>query len=149
MRWVAPLFLGLVLFALGRHYSGLAAGLFMGTVGVAAGLAVGKIVRGRVLRNAPAGPELLPGETPRLHGPVQLLQPQGPAREAWAYLSDQRLSLRPSDGGEGVDLKLSELEEIRPGKKSWRGGELGLVFAGKTWKLRVPDAARWAAALKA
>lgn len=149
MRWAAPLFLGIVLFALGRHYSGLAAGLFMGGVGIAAGLAVGKIVRRRVLRNAPPAPALQAGEQARLHGPVQLLQPQGPAREAWAYLSDQRLSLLPEDGGAGVDLKLSELEEIRPGKKSFRGGELGLVFAGKTWKLRVPDAARWAAALKA
>jgi hypothetical protein len=133
----------------GRHYSGLPAGAFMGTVGVLMGWVLGKLLRGRAVQQAPPPPEALPGERPVLHGPLSLLQPQGPSRQAWGYLSDQRLSLRPLDAGAGVDLSLSDLEEIRPQQKGWRGGRLSLVFKGQVWKLQVPDARRWEQALRA
>lgn len=149
MRFLVPLALGLALFSLGRHYSGNAAGVFLAGLGVAVGLTVGKMVRGRGVRMAPPPPQPLPGERPALHGPLRLLQAQGPAREAWAYLSDQRLSLRPLDQGDGVDLALADLDEIRPLQRGWRGGRLSLVFKGQVWKLQVPDARRWESALRA
>lgn len=148
MTWAAPLLLASVALGLGWRLSGPAAGVFLAAVGLALGLGLGRVVRARLLRQAPPPPEPLPGETPRLHGPVQLLQPQAPPRAAWAYLSDRRLSLRPLDGGEGVDLDLAGFEELRPLARRWRGEDLSLVFRGQAWRLRVPDGARWKAALR-
>jgi hypothetical protein len=149
MRAVLPLLLGAILFAVGRHYSGLAAGAFMAAVGVVMGWVLGKLLRGRAVQQAPPPPAALPGEIPILHGPLSLLQPQGPAREAWGYLSDRRLSLHPLDAAPGVELSLADLEEIRPQQKGWRSGRLSLVFKGQVWKLQVPDARRWERALRA
>lgn len=148
MRLLVPAFLAVVLFAAGRHYSGVPAGLFLGALGAVLGWNLGRLVRGRSVRNAPPPPAPREGEAPLLHGPLELLQPQGPARPVWAYLSTQRLSLRPLGAGEGVDLELGELDEIRPIERGWRGGRLSLVFKGQAWKLRVPDARRWEAALR-
>lgn len=148
MRALVPLLLGAFVYALGARYSGHAAGAFLGVLALIAGFTVGKIVRGRAVRTAPAPPGRREGEAPLLHGPLRLRQPEGADREAWAYLSDQRLNLLPLEGGEGVELELKALEEIRPVKRGWRGGELSLVFAGKTWRLRVPDAKRWEMAIR-
>lgn len=150
MTWIVPCLLALALFVLGQHHSGPVAGAFMAVVGLVVGRSLGHAIRGRSIRQAPSPPEALPGEHPILHGPMQLLQPQGAAREVWAYLSDQRLSLQPSGAGAGpgVVLPLSQLQEIRPPARGARKGHLSLVFAGQTWKLKAPDARRWVEALR-
>lgn len=148
MTWIVPSFLALALFLLGQHHSGPVAGAFMAVVGLVVGRSLGHAIRGRSIRQAPTPPDALPGEKPILHGPVRLLQSQGPDCEVWAYLSNQRLSLQPSGAGEGVTLLLSQLEEIRPPARGSRNGRLSLVFAGQTWKLKAPDARRWVQALR-
>lgn len=148
MKLLVPSLLAVFLFAAGRHYSGVPAGIFLGALGAVVGWNVGRLVRGRSMRNAPPAPDLRAGEAPLLHGPLELLQSQGPARPIWAYLSTQRLSLCPLDLGDAVHLELTELDEIRPIERSWRGGRLSLVFKGQVWKLRVPDARRWETALR-
>jgi hypothetical protein len=141
--------LGLIVYGLGARYSGPAAGFFLGALGAVAGYGIGRLVRGRAVRNAPTPPERRAGENPLLHGPLQLRQAQGPDRDVWGYLSDQRLSLVPLEGGDAVDLELKAVEEIRPGRRTWRGGEMTVVVNGNAWRLRVPDAQRWTAALRA
>jgi hypothetical protein len=148
VRFLVPAFLGFVVFSLGMHYSSAAAGLFLGTLAAIASYQIGSMVRGRAVRNAPAPPERRDGENPLLHGPLLLRQASGPDREVWAYLSDQRLSLLPLEGGDGVQLELKSIEEIRPGRKSLKGGELSVVAAGQTWRLKVPDVERWISALR-
>jgi hypothetical protein len=148
VRFLVPALLGLIVYGLGARYSGPAAGFFLGALGVIAGLGMGRLVRGRAVRNAPAPPERRAGENPLLHGPLQLRQAQGPDREVWAYLSDQRLSLLPLEGGEGVDVDLKAVEEIRPVRKAWRGGEFTVVANGASWRLKAPDVERWISALR-
>jgi hypothetical protein len=148
VRFLVPAFVGLIVYALGAHYSGPAAGAFLAALAAVAAFMVGKLVRGRAVRNAPTPPERRAGENPLLHGPIVLRQSQGPDREVWAYLSDQRLNLLPLEGGEGVQVELKGVDEIRPGKKTWKGGELTLVAGGNAWRLRVPDAERWIGALR-
>lgn len=148
MRFLVPSFLGFVVFSLGMHYSGAAPGLFLGTLAAIASYQIGGMVRGRAVRKAPAPPERREGENPLLHGPLTLRQAQGADREIWAYLSDQRLSLLPLEGGDGVSIELKSVEEIRPGKRSWKGGEISVVAAGQTWRLKVPDAQRWISAMR-
>lgn len=148
MRYLVPAVLGLILYAAGVHYSGQAAGAFLGSVAAVVAYQVGGMVRGRAVRNAPAPPQRREGETPLLHGPLTLRQAQGPDRAVWGYLSDQRLSLLPLEGGDGVHLELKAVEEIRPGKKSFKGGEMTVVAGGNAWRLVVPDVARWIDALR-
>jgi hypothetical protein len=148
MKLVAPFILGLALFGLGQRLSGNAAGLFLAAIGVAVGLMLGRVLRARAMRNAPAAPAALPGETPLLHGPLQLLQNDG-RHDVWAYLSDQRLQLLPSGGGEGVTIDLAQVDELRPGRRSFTGaGELGVVVQGRLWRLQAPDLTRWLHALQ-
>lgn len=148
MKFAVPLLLGLALYGLGRSLSGTAAGLFLAAIGVAVGLSLGRLMRARAMRQAPAAPPLLPGEKALLHGPLQLLQNDG-RHEVWAYLSDQRLQLLPVGGGEGVQLALPQVDELRPGRKAFGGGgELGVVVQGRLWRLQVPDLARWRKALE-
>jgi hypothetical protein len=148
VRFLVPAFLGFVVFSLGMHYSSAAAGLFLGGLAAIASYQIGGMVRGRAVRNAPAPPERRDGENPLLHGPLTLRQAQGPDRAVWAYLSDQRLSLLPLEGGDGVHIELKSIEEIRPGKQSWKGGEMSIVTGGQTWRLKVPDAQRWISAMR-
>lgn len=148
MKWLVPSFLGLALYILGARHSGPVAGAFLGVLGVAVGLNLGGIIRGRTLRKAPPPPPALPDEHPILHGPLRLLQAQGPDREVWGYLSDRRLSLLPQGDGDGVSLDLATLEEIRPQRARAQRGRLSLVFAGQVWKLHAPDARRWEDALR-
>jgi len=148
MKLIVPFLLGLALFGIGQRLSGPAAGLFLAFIGVAVGLGLGRVVRARAVRNAPPVPTVHTGETPLLHGPLQLLQNDGP-QEVWAYLSDTRLQLLPVGGGDGVELKLAQVEELRPGRKSFSGGgELGVVVQGQLWRLQTPDLARWRQALQ-
>ena len=105
-------------------------------------------MRGRAVRNAPAPPPRREGESPLMHGPLTLRQAQGPDRPVWAYLSDQRLSLLPLEGGDGVHIELKAIEEIRPGKKSFKGGEMTVLAGGNAWRLVVPDAGRWTETLR-
>lgn len=147
MKLLVPALLGLILAAFGGRVGGAPAAALMGAVGLLAGWSMGRLVRSRKMRQAPAAPPLRAGETPLLHGPVRLLQ-EGGARACWAYLSDRRLSLLPEDLGEGVDLELSRLDEIRPLKRRWRSGELSVVVEGRSWRLRLPDVRRWERALR-
>jgi hypothetical protein len=148
-RYWGALLMGLVLFSVGKAYAGWAGGLAAGASAAFLALFMGAQVRGRAMRKAPAAPPLHNGETPLLHGPVSVLGKSG-ARECWAYLSDRRLSLLPSDGGDGQTLLLSAVQELRPPRRRWLGsGPLGLVAEGQLWQLKVPDAERWLAALKA
>ena len=148
MKLIVPFLLGLALFGIGQRLSGPAAGLFLAFIGVVVGLGLGRVVRARAVRNAPPVPAAQAGETPLLHGPLQLLQNDG-KHEVWAYLSDKRLQLLPVGGGDGVELKLALVEELRPGRKSFSGsGELGVVVQGQLWRLLTPDLERWRQALQ-
>jgi hypothetical protein len=147
-RYVGALFMGVGLFLVGKERAGLPAGIFAALVGVMVALFMGTLVRGRAMRKAPEAPAMLPGESPLLHGPVSFIEAKG-SREGWAYLSDQRLSLFPSDGGEGQILKLSAITELRPPRRQIFGhGPLGLVANGKLWRLKMPDLDRWLLALR-
>jgi hypothetical protein len=148
MRLIVPFILGLALFGLGQRVSGNAAGYFLAVIGVVVGLMLGRVLRVRAMHNAPPAPPTLPGELPLLHGPLQLLQNDG-RHEVWAYLSDQRLQLLPADGGDGVVISLSQVDELRPGRKRFSGaGELGVVVQGRLWRLQTPDLPRWMAAMQ-
>lgn len=148
MRYLGALLMGLILFAVGNAKAGLPAGIFAGLSSGLVTLYMGTLVRGRAMRKAPSAPQLRSGETPLLHGPVQILEREG-KRECWAYLSDQRLSLLPSDGGEGQTLDLKAVQELRPPKRRLLGnGPLGVVTNGQLWQLKVPDAERWMTALR-
>jgi hypothetical protein len=147
-RYVGALLVGFILFAVGKVKGGWPAGIFAGASSAMVALYMGTLVRGRAMRKAPEAPAMRAGEAPLLHGPVSIIEKQG-GRECWAYLSDQRLSLLPSDGGDGVTLDLSKILELRPPKRRWIGyGPLGLVVQGQLWQLKVPDAERWLEALR-
>jgi hypothetical protein len=147
-RFFGPAFIGFLLLAVGHARAGWPAGIFAGLCAFILTLFMGSLVRGRALKQAPAAPPLLAGETPLLHGPVSF-SAGGPAVEGWAYLSDQRLTLLASDETDGATIRLKEVEELRPAKRGWRsGGELGVVAAGRLWRLKVPDSARWLALLQ-
>lgn len=148
MRFIAPFFFALILFLFGRRLGGLPVGLLLGIGGAVSAYMLGKVLRGRTARKAPPAPAAEAGESPRLHGPVQVHQAQG-AQECWAYLSDRRLSLLPLDGAQGVELRLAELTEIRPLKRRFGGsGDLAVVGPQGSWRLRVPSQARWLEALR-
>jgi hypothetical protein len=148
-RYLGALFMGVGLFLVGKERAGWGAGVLAALVGVMTALFMGTLVRGRAMRKAPEAPAMLPGETPLLHGPVSFIEAAGSSREGWAYLSDQRLSLFPSDGGQGQVLKLNTITELRPPKRLLFGqGPLGLVANGQLWRLKVPDLDRWLAALR-
>ena len=148
MRLLAPFLTALLLFAFGRHLGGIAVGLLLGAGGAVVAWYIGALIRGRLTRNAPLPPELMLGEAQRLHGPIKVIQQQGP-QACWAYLSDQRLSLLPQDGAKGAQLMLGSLDEIRPLKRGFSGGgQIVLVSQGATWRLQVPDQARWLSALQ-
>jgi hypothetical protein len=147
-RYFGALFLGTGLFLVGKERAGWPAGIFASMIGVMVALFMGTLVRGRAMRKAPEAPAMRPGETPLLHGPVSFIESSG-SRDGWAYLSDQRLSLFPGDGGQGQVLELSSITELRPPRRQIFGqGPLGLVAAGQLWRLKVPDLDRWTTALR-
>jgi hypothetical protein len=147
-RYVGAVLLGTGLFFVGQARAGWGAGVLAAMVGVTVALFMGTLVRGRAIRKAPTAPAMLPGETPLLHGPVDIIEASA-KRAGWAYLSNQRLSLYPSDGGEGVTLKLKDVSELRPPKRQIFGeGPLGVVADGQLWSLKVPDNQRWLQALR-
>lgn len=147
-RWLVPVLWGLLVGAVAKERAGWAAALFGGLSTGILSLYVGALVRGRAMKKAPEAPAMLPGETPLLHGPVVVLSDAG-RRDCWAYLSDRRLSLLPSDGSQGPVLLLSQLKELRPAKPRLVGyGPIGLVFEGQLWQIKVPDAERWMSALR-
>ena len=85
---------------------------------------------------------MLPGETALLYGPGELSD-QGGSSKVWIYVSNLRLMLRDADGDK-VDLKLSEIEELRPPQSGLLGGRLKIVAKGRgLLTLKVPDAKRW------
>ncbi len=144
-KYLGPLIVGAQLFGVGKARAGWAGGLFAAATSATLTLYVGTLVRGRALRKAPGPPPANPGETPLLHGPVQLVGDDG-SREAeyWAYLSDRRLSLLPLDGSPGETLELAAIQELRPAPRKLFGrGPLGVVARGRLWRLEVPDAQRW------
>lgn len=145
--WV-PLVFGTALGLLGRRSGGDAVGLFMAVLGLVLAWGLGRALRLRRLRKAPPPPTLLPGERALLHGPLHLLEAPGRKREVWGYLSDRRLHLCPSDGGDGLDLDLARLDEIRPLRRGYLGGEIGLLLGRDLWRLKVPDYERWMEALR-
>jgi hypothetical protein len=148
-RYAGAFLVAFVLFAVGKARGGWPAGIFAGASSGLIALYMGTLVRGRAMRKAPGAPSMLPGEAPLLHGPVSIIEKEG-KRDCWAYLSDQRLSLLPGDGGEGVVLELAEVKELRPPQRRLIGyGPLGIVADGQLWQLKVPDTERWLAALRA
>lgn len=149
-RWLVPLFLTLFVGAFAKSRAGWPAGIFGGLSTGILSMYVGTLVRGRAMKKAPEAPAMLAGEKPLLHGPVVVLA-QGGKRECWAYLSDQRLSLFPTDGSEGQVLPLGALKELRPSKPGLFGlghSPIGLAFEGQLWQIKVPDAERWMSALR-
>lgn len=98
--------------------------------------------RGRVRRKQGEAPAMLAGETALLYGPLELSDAGGKS-QAWGYVSNFRLMFRDEDGAR-IDLKLSDIEEMRPPKSGFFGGELALVAKGHgLLTLKVPDASRW------
>ena len=147
-KYVGALFMGLGLFLVGKERAGWPVGIFGAAMGVMVALFMGTLVRGRAMRKAPEAPTMLTGETPLLHGPVTFIEKSG-RREGWAYLSDQRLSLFPSDGGDGQILSLDSISELRPPKRQVFGeGPLGVVAHGQLWTFKVPDTDRWMSTLR-
>jgi hypothetical protein len=105
------------------------------------------MLRGRLRRRQGEAPRLLEGEKALLFGPGEVADSQGSAK-AWIYLSNLRLMLR-EEGGGAVDLKLEEIEELRPAKEKLFGGELALVAKGRGLiRLKVPDVSRWQKAMQ-
>jgi hypothetical protein len=145
VKLLLPALMGLILAAFGARLGGPPVAVFLGAIGMVSGWGLGRMVRAGRMRQAPPP---RPGETPLLHGPLQLMQASGP-RDCWAYLSDQRLSLQPADQSEGVELELAKLDELRPIEKRWKGGLLTLVVAGEAWRIQVPDVLRWEKAIRA
>lgn len=147
-RWFVPVLLALIVGSVGKSRGGWPAALFGGLSTGVLSLYVGTLVRGRAMKKAPSAPAMQAGEKPLLHGPVEVLSADG-KRACWAYLSDHRLSLLPSDGSDGQVLPLSQLKELRPAKHGLFGdGPIGLVFEGQLWQIKVPDAERWMGALR-
>jgi hypothetical protein len=104
------------------------------------------MARGRVRGRQGEAPELLPGETARLYGPVEVVDAGG-ASKAWAYVSNRRLMLRDASGSK-ADLALSDIEELRPPQAGLFSGQVSLVAKGRgLLTLKVPDAKRWHAAI--
>ena len=148
MRFAAPLFFAFMLFLFGRRLGGVPVGLLLALGGGVVAWTLGSVLRSRAVGKAPPAPAAEPGESPRLHGPVTVLQAQGP-QACWAYLSDRRLNLLPTDGSQGVQLRLDQLTDIRPFKRRWTGaGEISLASASGTWRLKVPGQEQWLQALR-
>jgi hypothetical protein len=100
------------------------------------------LVRGRVRRKQGEAPELLAGEAATLYGPGQITD-SGGSSEAWFYLSNRRLMLRDA-GGAQVDLRLDEIQELRPPSAGFFSGTVSVVAKGRgVLTLKVPDAKRW------
>ena len=105
------------------------------------------MTRGRLRRKQGEAPSMLAGETALLYGPITLTDSGGTSK-AWAYLSNLRLMFRDGEGS-GVDMKLSEIDELRPPRAGFFSGELSLVANGRgLMTLKVPDAKRWHAAIQ-
>jgi hypothetical protein len=104
--------------------------------------------RSRLARKKGQAPRMEEGETALLHGPLELAQGGGEA-EAWAFLSDRRLTLNALDGSV-AEIRLSQITELRPPRPGLTGaGEVSLVAEGKgLLTLKVPDAKRWHRALQ-
>lgn len=129
--------------------SGPAAGLAAGLLSAAGFIVGGRLLRARLRKRQGQAPDMLPGETALLHGPGLVADRQGSA-QAWLYLSDRRLLLHEEGGAAPVQIPLNEIEELRPPRTGWwTGGELALVAKGKgLLRLKVPDCARWHAAIQ-
>jgi hypothetical protein len=104
------------------------------------------MMRGRLRRKQGEIPAMLQGEEARLYGPGELSDSGGTAK-VWIYVSNLRLMVRGEDGAK-VDLKLSEIEELRPPQSGVLNGRVSLVAKGHgLLHLKVPDAKRWHAAI--
>lgn len=147
-RLLAPLIIGLVMLALGHAKAGWLVGILLGSGAALMAFLFADMARKRALRQAPRAADLRPGEQALLHGPVKVTA-VGEARDCWAYLSDQRLSLLPMDGGAGVEVDLTRLEEVRPTVMGWMGsGTVTVVTAGLAYELKLAQPERWEAALR-
>jgi hypothetical protein len=105
------------------------------------------LVRGRVRRRQGETPDLLSGEVATLYGPGEISD-SGGSSEAWFYLSNRRLMLRNVSGAK-LDLRLDEIEELRPPREGFLNGTLSLVAKGRgILTLKVPDAKRWHDAIR-
>ncbi len=146
-----PLFFGTLVGLAAAGRSGPAAGILAGLLSFLGFFFGGKLARGRVLKRQGPPPSMRPGEQALLHGPGEVADARGSA-PAWIYLSNQRLTLQEqgADAGAGTDIALSRIEELRPARQGWFGGEVVLVAAGQGMiTLKVSDARRWHGALKA
>ena len=120
--------------------------ILVGVLSAMGFLTASVMARGRVRGKQGEAPELMPGETARLYGPVEIVDAGG-ASKAWAYVSNRRLMLRDASGSK-ADLALADIEELRPPKERLFGGEVALVAKGRgLLTLKVPDAKRWHAAI--
>jgi hypothetical protein len=104
------------------------------------------MMRGRLRRKQGVPPSMLPGEEARLYGPGELIDSAGRAK-VWIYVSNMRLLVRGDDGAT-LDLPLAEVQELRPPRIGFLSGELSLVAKDRgLFRLKVPDARRWHAAI--
>ena len=116
--------------------------ILVGVLSAMGFLTASTIARGRVRRKQGEAPAMLPGEKALLYGPAGLSD-QGGSSQAWVYVSNMRLLMR-DEGGSKLDLKLSDIEELRPPKAGMFSGEVALVARGHgLLTLKVPDAKRW------
>lgn len=100
------------------------------------------MIRHRLRSRQGAAPSLLEGESALLYGPGELSDSAGSAK-VWIYVSNLRLMVRDEDGAK-VEMPLSDIEELRPPRLGFFGGELGLVAKGRgLLVLKVPDVSRW------
>lgn len=149
-RFFFALFFG-TLIALAAMGLGITGSSHVQTAGIGILSALGFLVatlmaRGRLRRSQGEVPVLKDKETVLLYGPGELTDAGG-SSPAWFYVSNQRLMLR-GGVGEALDLPLADIEELRPPISGLFSGQVLLVAKGQgLLKLKVPDAARWHAAI--